>query len=179
MDFDVRFAQATDENKIFTLYQNVATSVGGIAREKDEITQNYVANNLKKSLENGACFVIENHNTMIAEIHCYQLEPRVFRHILSELTIVIHPDFQKKGFGKIIFETLLNHIEENRTDILRVELIARESNKHAIEFYQKIGFIIEGRFEQRISNPNGTFEADIPMAWFNKKYIKNSYNPKK
>jgi ribosomal protein S18 acetylase RimI-like enzyme len=46
-----------------------------------------------------------------------------------------------------------------------VELIARESNAKAIAFYQSLGFVIEGRFERRIRNPDGSLEADIPMAW--------------
>jgi len=69
-----------------------------------------------------------------------------------------------------MFNSLLKLIEEKRTDILRVELIARESNTNAIKFYEKLGFKIEGRFEKRINNKNGNFEADIPMAWFNKNY---------
>jgi ribosomal protein S18 acetylase RimI-like enzyme len=61
---------------------------------------------------------------------------------------------------------LLDDIQLNRPDILRVELIARESNSKAIQLYEKLGFKIEGRFENRISNDNNSFEADIPMAWF-------------
>jgi len=56
-----------------------------------------------------------------------------------------------------------------RSDILRIELIARESNKKAIAFYQKLGFQIEGRLLNRIKTESG-FEADIPMAWMNDNY---------
>lgn len=70
----------------------------------------------------------------------------------------------------MLFKELLSVIENTKLDILRVELIARESNKKAIAFYERIGFIIEGRLENRIKNTNGTFEADIPMAWMNKNY---------
>jgi ribosomal protein S18 acetylase RimI-like enzyme len=52
-----------------------------------------------------------------------------------------------------------------RTDILRVELIARESNQRAIEFYRTLGFVEEGRFGNRIRNIDNSYEADIPMAW--------------
>ncbi len=87
--------------------------------------------------------------------------------MLSELTVAVDPNYQGKGIGKLIFQSLLNIIQEERNDILRVELITRESNQKAIQFYQKLGFIIEGRFEKRISASTNTFEADIPMAWFN------------
>jgi ribosomal protein S18 acetylase RimI-like enzyme len=174
MTHSVRIATATDQNAIFHLYKAVAKNIGGIAREEDEITENYIANNLKKSLEKGICLVIENPTNkleLIAEMHCYQLEPKVFAHVFSELTIVVHPDFQGFGLGKQLFTHLLSHIETYRKDILRVELIARESNQKAIQFYEKIGFKQEGRFEKRINNKTATFEADIPMAWFNKNFM--------
>ncbi|GAB3901140.1 N-acetyltransferase [Larkinella knui] len=175
MNYKTRFAELKDEAGIYDLYQQVARIPGGIAREVDEITPGYVAGNLQKSIRNGVSLVIEdpeNPGVIRAEIHSYKLEPRVFNHILSELTIVVHPDFQNQGLGKRLFMDLLKHVEENRSDILRIELIARESNARAIEFYQKIGFTSEGRFEKRIDTKTGPFEADIPMAWFNRNFGK-------
>ncbi|NBC22744.1 MAG: hypothetical protein GVY21_04620 [Gammaproteobacteria bacterium] len=34
-----------------------------------------------------------------------------------------------------------------------------------IAFYEHLGFRCEGRMEGRIRNLDGSFEADIPMAW--------------
>ncbi len=79
-------------------------------------------------------------------------------------------DFQAKGTGKLLLIKLLNTIETEKIDILRVVLIARESNIKAIKFYNQFGFNIEGKLENRIDTKNGTFEADIPMAWMNKNY---------
>lgn len=170
MEYTTCLAHAADESKILALYKRVAQTIGGIAREEDEITPSYVSNNLQKSLKNGVCLLIDNPDNqgeILAEVHCYLLEPKVFSHVLSELTIVVHPNFQSKGLGKILFTSLLQHVTMHRPDILRVELIARESNTKAIAFYQKLGFVIEGRMEKRIGNKTQTFEADIPMAWFN------------
>lgn len=50
--------------------------------------------------------------------------------------------------------------------ILGIELIARESNQRAINFYQTLGFVIEGKMLNRIQSVDGGFEADIAMAWF-------------
>jgi ribosomal protein S18 acetylase RimI-like enzyme len=173
MTYLPRIASLEDESKVLILYKTVARISGGIARIESEITESYIKNNLEKSLKTGVCLVIshpENEKELIAEIHCSKLEPQLFKHTLSDLTIAVHPDFQGKGVGKAIFMHLLNHIENSRTDILRVELITRESNQKAITFYQKIGFKIEGRFENKIINPDGTFEADLPMAWMNKNF---------
>ena len=173
--YTTRFADKTDEIKIFNLYKQVAKNFGGIAREEDEITRKYISNNLQKSLKTGVCLLIDNPKNkeeILAEIHCYKLEPRVFNHLLSNLTIVVHQKLHNQGLGKLLFTTLLKHIEENRNDILRVELIARESNEKAIELYKNLGFAIEGRFVKRIDNKTKQFEADIPMVWFNRNHKK-------
>jgi len=167
--FIIRKATLEDTNEIFELYKKVSKKVGGLARVEKEITKTYIENFSYRSFENGLQFVVTdalNEQAIVAEIHCYQLEPGVFKHILSELTVAVHPDYQGKGLGKRLFQTLLDNIQLNRPDILRVELIARESNSKAILLYEQLGFKIEGRFENRINNGNNSFEADIPMAWF-------------
>lgn len=168
--FSIRKAVVEDFEKIFDLYNMVSQTIGGLARTENEITKDYVKNFVEKSLQNGAQFVIVDklHNEkIIAEIHCYKLEPGVFGHILSELTIAVDTRYQGRGFGKKLFQTLLDDIMENRNDIFRVELIARESNTKAIRLYENLGFKIEGRLVNRIKNNESFFEADIPMAWFN------------
>ncbi|MBP6822188.1 MAG: GNAT family N-acetyltransferase, partial [Acidobacteria bacterium] len=102
---------------------------------------------------------------IVGEIHAYALGPKVFAHVLGELTIAVHPEHQGQKLGKALFTELLRQVSESRPDILRVELIARESNQKAIEFYQKLGFKIEGRFVDRIQSVGDGVEADIPMAW--------------
>jgi ribosomal protein S18 acetylase RimI-like enzyme len=170
--FVTRKATQKDVAQILELYQKVSLEVGGLARTFDEISKSYVENFTQKSIQSGVQWVIEDtkDEQIIAEIHCYQLDPKVF----SELTIAVAPQYQGKGLGRIIFQALLEEIFLQRKDILRVELIARESNTKAIEFYQKLGFVIEGRFERRIQsqhiNHKQPFEADLPMAWFNENF---------
>lgn len=172
MDAIIRPVKTEDESEIFRLYKKVAKTPGGIARFEHEITEEYIKNNLEKSLKNGVSFVVEapSNHLLIAEIHASRPFPEVFHHILSDLTIVVDPDFQGEGIGKKLFTSFLEHIENQKQDILRVELIARESNTKAIHFYEKLGFNIEGRFENRIYTGEDNFEADIPMAWFNTNY---------
>jgi ribosomal protein S18 acetylase RimI-like enzyme len=166
--YTVRKGKPSDLHKIVTLYRTVAARSGGIAREADEVTETYVINFIEKSLKSGIILAIEdpdNPEALIAEVHTYKPEIKVFSHIFSDLTIAVHPDYQGKGLGKLLFRTLLQETESNHPEIVRVELIARESNKKAIEFYKKIGFNIEGRLENRICDKNGKLEADIPMGW--------------
>jgi ribosomal protein S18 acetylase RimI-like enzyme len=156
-----------DRHALAILYRAVAAVEGGLARIEEEITEDYISNSLKKSLESGVILVAREPETqqIIGEIHAYALGPKVFAHVLGELTIAVHPAHQGKGIGKALFTELLTEISVNRPDILRVELIARESNQRAIELYQKLGFRIEGRLVGRIRSVDGGFEADVPMAW--------------
>jgi len=168
--FTVRHANQTDVNKIHALYKKVADRTTGLARSGDEITKDYIQHFIKNSSDSGIELVIddpENTNQIIAEVHCYKLVPKTFSHILSELTIAVDPDFQGKGIGRMIFTHLLDFIKTSKTDIMRVELISRETNLKAISFYESLGFKREGRFENRIRSNRNEFEADIPMAWFN------------
>ena len=171
--FQVRKTTTADFEAIFNLYKKVATEIGGIARLEDEITEEYVENFISKSIQSGIQLVgfdPKHPDEILAEIHCNKPEPSVFSHVLSDTSIVVHPKVQGKGLGKLLFNRLLEEIRNARKDILRLELIVRESNHKAISFYRSINFRIEGRFERRIDSRNGKFEADIPMAWFNPDY---------
>ena len=166
----IRTGQIEDLQKIKRLYQAVTSKDGGIARLEYEITDSYIENFLTKSISQGIIIVAghpENTNELVAEIHAFKPGISVFDHVLSELTIVVHPEFQTKKIGRTIFTIFLEEIGLNRPDVGRVELIARESNLKAIEFYQSLGFRIEGRMEMRIKTSDGHYEADIPMAWQN------------
>jgi len=168
MDFIVTNGKFEDVDAIHSLYGEVAAIEGGLARTADEISREYVTNFVSKAIESGITVVAQNDEKIIGEIHAYALGPKVFAHVLGELTIAVHPEFQGAGVGKALFTELMRQVSENRADITRVELIARESNRKAIEFYKKLGFEIEGRMTNRIKSVGGGFEADIPMAWHRK-----------
>ncbi|MFN7928437.1 MAG: N-acetyltransferase [Blastocatellia bacterium] len=163
-------SQPTDAAAILGLYRAVAAIEGGLARTAAEITPAYVEAFLHHAHSGGLSLLARATTTeqVLGEIHTYALGPQVFAHVLGELTIAVHPDAQGAGIGKALFTELLRRIERDRPDILRVELIARESNQKAIQFYQKLGFEIEGKFSGRIRSTHGGFEADIPMAWHRK-----------
>ena len=165
-----RTAAHEDIESIRELYKSVAAVSGGLARESDEITEEYVKNFVEKSIDNGLIIVAEHptqEGKLIGEIHAYSPGIKVFRHVFSNLTIAVHPDFQGKKIGRTLFTIFQEEIALNRQDIARVELITRESNEKAIRFYQAIGFKIEGRLEMRIRTTDNHYEADIPMSWQN------------
>jgi ribosomal protein S18 acetylase RimI-like enzyme len=165
-----RTADLEDVERILKLYQVVAKQEGGLARIEKEITEEYVRNFVTKSIAAGLIIVgvhPEDENALVAEIHAYKPGITVFDHVLSDLTIAIHPDHQGKKIGRTIFTIFLEEVGRNMPNIGRVELITRESNARAIKLYQSLGFRIEGRMEMRIKNSAGMYEADIPMGWQN------------
>ena len=171
--FLIRQCIADDKPKILELYRKVARRSGGIARSESEITMEYISNFTQEALNSGVHFVAEapaNPHTVIGEIHGYKMVPKVFDHVISELTVAVDPDFHGRGIGKLLFRFFLEHIRKNRPDVLRVELVTQESNARALSLYTSVGFVTEGRLQHRIRMRGETLDADIPMAWFNPSY---------
>ena len=163
---NIRSASLDDHGNLLHLYKRVASIAGGLARLSDEIDDVYIKGFLENSIARGICLVAETGtNALQAEIHAYTPIPSCFAHVLSELTIAVDPDAQGKGLGRRIFETFMNIVETERPKVSRVELIARESNTKAIQFYETLGFVIEGRMKNRIASVGGGYESDIAMAW--------------
>lgn len=165
-----RTADLNDLQKIKDLYTDVARHEGGIARRAGEVTTAYVENFICKSLDSGLIVVGEHPDDpqkLVAEVHASKAGIRSFDHVLGDLTLVVHPDFQGKRVGRTIFTIFLEEVARNRPDVGKVELITREGNHRAIKLYESLGFRIEGRLEMRIRTPEGGLEADIPMGWVN------------
>ncbi len=79
----------------------VATTPGGIARSPDEVNREYVDGFVSKSLDRGIILVAELEGLpgLAAEVHAYRSELRIFRHVLGELTVAVHPATQGQGIG--------------------------------------------------------------------------------
>jgi ribosomal protein S18 acetylase RimI-like enzyme len=168
----IRSATFADFDGIFNLYKKVAAQGKGIAREADEITEGYIQGNLEQGLSDGIVLVVESDGQIVAEIHAYRMGIRIFAHVLSNLTIAIHPDFQGQGIGFQLFSRLLEKVENEMPHILRVELHARDGNEAAIRLYKKLGFELEGYLKNRDKLADGTFYDDVSFGWMNKNYEK-------
>lgn len=165
-----RTADLEDLQRIITLYKAVARAEGGISRLEREISEEYVRHFITQSTASGLILVAEhpdNPDELVAEVHGYKSGPFVFDHVLGDVTLAVHPEFQGRKIGRSIFTIFLEEIATNRSDVGKVELITREGNTRAISLYQSLGFRIEGRLEMRIRTPERTYEADIPMGWQN------------
>jgi ribosomal protein S18 acetylase RimI-like enzyme len=166
----IRTALPEDAPKIKTLYLEVIRAGGALARHEQEVTDEYINHFIEKSMNGGLIIVAEHpddENQLIGEVHAYKPGIRSLDHLLSELTIAVHPQFQGKKVGRTLFTIFLEEVGRNRPDVGKVELVTTETNHRAIGLYQSLGFKIEGRMEMRFRNREGLFEADIPMSWQN------------
>ena len=161
----VRPATVEDTASIYRLYRKVANEPGGLARLEDEVDESYVADFLGAALDRGLSFVAEADGKLVGEIHAYAPGLFCFGHVFGDLTVAVDPDTQGTGVGRKLFERFMQVVHDERPNVHRVELIARESNVRAIQFYKSLGFVREGEFRKRIRNLDGSFESDIPMAW--------------
>lgn len=163
----IRAGTLDDAPAIQALYRAVAATPGGIARAPDEVTMDYVEEFVEHSLQGGVLLVAELEGLpgLAGELHAYRSDIRVFARVLGDLTVAVHPGAQGKGIGRQLFTRLLDLVTREHPDITRVELIAQEGNARALHLYESMGFRREGRLEGRIRNPDGSIEADIPMAW--------------
>ena len=165
-----RRVRKEDSAALLDLYKQVSRTVGGIARAPNEINADYIAHVLGASLDRGLMAVAHaeaDEKHLWGAVHAYCPDVRAFNHMFSDLTIVVHPDHQGQGIGRQVFTAFLEDIKENMKNIFRVELIVRESNLRGLLLYETLGFIREGRLENRIQSVTGGYEADIMMAWFN------------
>ena len=166
-NIELRLSTIDDLNGVYSLYCTVAETPGGLARLRFEITRSYVETFLHATLARGLGLVaVDEHGKIVAEIHSYSPEIFCFSHVLTDLTIAVHPSVQGRGVGRAIFTQFLSSVATQRPHISRVELIARESNERALAFYESLGFSREGELRDRVLNPDGSLESDIPMAWF-------------
>lgn len=167
MPVTIHIPGQADQGAIVSLYRAVAAVPGGLARTVDEITPRYVAGFLGRSLDGGVVLVAREGTAgdIHGEIHASPPGPRVFSHVLGDLTLAVHPDAQGRGIGRRLVEALLDVVVRERPHITRVELVARESNVRAIALYRRLGFIEEGRLLGRIRSVGGGYEADVLMAW--------------
>jgi ribosomal protein S18 acetylase RimI-like enzyme len=158
----------TDAEAIRSLHHAVANGSGTLARSAAEITAEYVAQTITNSMARGVIVVAERVDTkqIVGELHTYALAIRRLAHVLTSLTVAVHPDAQGMGVCGKLFRALLDEVRVNRPHISRIELITQETNTYARRLYESVGFVAEGRFLNAVLDvKTGNLETDIPMAW--------------
>lgn len=167
-----RPATEADNEQILQLYQLTARRSGGIARTEAEITPEIIQANTAKAIrENGLILVAEQDHALLGEIHAHQYGILIFRHILTNVTVVVHPDYQSQGVGKQLIAAFLEHVRQHRPDIRRVELESRAGNRKSVGLFTGAGFVQEGIMKNKTRNADGSFEDSLLFAWENPEFV--------
>ena len=161
--YDIRLATPDDIEEVVALHRAAAASPDGLARRPDEIDRAYVEQALTGS--GAVSFVaVGPDGAIFGEIHGRRESVALFSHVLSSLTVAVHPDRQGLGIGSKLFETLIDHARAMDPPILRIELAAGAGNPGAVRLYERLGFQHEGRQVARGRYPDGRLEDDILMG---------------
>ena len=77
----------------------------------------------------------------------------------AELSVIVgHQDDRHRGYGTEAIDRLLGYAFE-QLGLNRIGLSVFEFNEEAIATYEKLGFVIEGRFRQAIKRRSGFHDA--------------------
>jgi len=160
----IRATTLADAPAILALHIAAASRGGGLAREPDEMDLAGIEGSLARPFLNGVALSAWIDGAIAGEIHASRLGPRQFAHNLTDLTVAVHPDFQGRGVGAALFEALFAAAAKLTPTIERVELMCREGNLGALRLYERLGFVVEGRFPRRVRLQDGTVEDDLAMG---------------
>ena len=76
--------------------------------------------------------------------------------------VAVHPDYRRRGFGRVAVEALLQYAKENA--LFEISLEVRASNQAAISLYEKLDFSVCGTRRNFYQKPT---EDALVMLWHN------------
>jgi ribosomal protein S18 acetylase RimI-like enzyme len=164
IDLALRRTTLADVPALFDLHRAAAEAPGGLARRPDEVDVGYVSAFVAKASASGVALSAWSGDRIAGEIHASRMGPRQFEHVLTDLTVAVHPGFQGQGVGRKLFQALIATAVTLTPAIERIELMAREGNLNAVGLYKSLGFEIEGRMPGRVRMADGTADADLAMC---------------
>ena len=160
----LRRTTLADVPALFDLHRAAAEAPGGLARRPDEVDVAYVSAFVAKASASGVALSAWCGDRIAGEIHASRMGMRQFEHVLTDLTVAVHPGFQGQGVGRQLFQALIAAAATLTPPIERIELMAREGNLNAVGLYKSLGFLIEGRMPGRVRMADGSADADLAMC---------------
>ncbi|MCA0403051.1 MAG: ribosomal protein S18-alanine N-acetyltransferase [Proteobacteria bacterium] len=104
------------------------------------------------------CRVIEIQNDKMDSVLGYMI-CKIDLNICHILNLCVDPEEQKKGYGRMLLNSLFDSVKHQR--IKEFVLEVRPTNKVALKLYEKLGFIEEGRKIAYYKDANGIEDAII------------------
>ncbi len=164
---NIRTTTKHDRIRVAKIYRSVSGEMETITRRTHEITETYIFSLLNRAKDQIVSLVAESDDgDLLGVIHAVKNGLESYDHILSDLTIIVRPEYQGKGVARALGIAILEYIVENRPDVWRLEVESR-TEKTRLDIFAKAGFVWEGEIKNRIRNIDGSFADSILLVWFN------------
>ncbi|KTC18468.1 GCN5 family acetyltransferase [Pseudomonas marginalis ICMP 9505] len=163
-DLAIRTALITDAVVLCNAERETARTPGLLISRPSEFSRQSFENKIDALNRDGLYLVAERNGLVVGHALLERFGLEALAHVVS-LTIVVHPNNLGQGVGHALMTALLEWASA-QPGLVKIELRVRETNLRARRLYEKFGFVEEGRLQKRVLLPDGTFIADITMAWF-------------
>lgn len=101
----------------------------------------------QQNVDTGYCFVAKDGDTIIGFLLSYETLP--FRGALYIRYIGLHPAYQNKGIGLLLYEKLIEKAKQNH--IKEIKAFINLDNPTSIKFHEKAGFTLCDRKEATLT----------------------------
>ena len=164
----IRKVKKEDAKQVYDLYRAASKKYPGrLTQFADEIRFEYIKEDvIQKSLDLGMMLVVEYDGAIVASLKAYTSPYRCLSHVLTNATLMSHPNLQTFKYGAILFKEILKTIEREMPHIYIFEALPHETNRKAVQFYKSCGMIESGKIQEKIIN-NGQKESEIILTWKN------------
>lgn len=167
-DFIIREVQVSDAESLNNYIKIIFSSTDQLLTTIEEFTDtvNRQKDWIKTSINNptSIIFIAQMDNHIIGLLDFRAKQRKKIEHT-GEFAVSVHPDYQNKGIGRKLIETLLVWATINPV-IEKVFLTVFSSNIKAISLYKSLGFIEEGRQVKAIKQHAGEYIDLIMMYKF-------------
>jgi RimJ/RimL family protein N-acetyltransferase len=161
----VRQALVEDAPTLCAAEQETARTPGLLVSQPDELSPESFASQVAALSDGSGRYVVaEEDGRIVGHALLRPMDLRAVSHVFR-LTIVVHPGHTDRGVGTAMMNALADWARRTPR-VRKVELMVRSTNLRARHLYEKLGYVEEGRFRDRIRLPDGKFVDDITMAWF-------------
>ena len=160
----IRDARIEDATVLVAAEQATAETPGLLVSQPSELSLESFEKKIADLSKLGRYIVAEKDGKIAGHALLDPMPLEAISHVFR-LTIVVHPGFLGQGIGTALMRDLMDWAKQSPR-VKKLELLVRATNERAIRLYSKLGFVVEGRFRNRVRLPDGELVDDIAMAWF-------------
>lgn len=161
---EIRRARPDDAGLLGAAQREIAAIPGRLAANPEEVSDAAIRDKIAalSELASGTFVVIEERGEIVGHAMLDPHKLAATSHVVS-LTIAIHEGHQGKGLGTALMNHLIRWAQAN-PKVEKFELQVRSSNTRAINLYERLGFVEEGRKTRRLKYGPQDYQDDVYMA---------------